>query len=201
MPANKRGRKNAYITKIEPRLLEIAAWCRDGLTDKQMCELLDVSHETFYKHKREQPEFSDALKVNKSIADINVENSLYKRATGFTYEEVTTEEKEDAVSGLTTEIKTKKVTKLVVPDTTAQIFWMKNRMPDKWRDKQETEISGNIGVANVDPEKYLKEKGIPLPGAEDLEDIDEMEEVFEDLEDIDETCDVDDEIDDFGLNE
>lgn len=44
---------------------------------------------------------------------------------------------------------TKKVTKEVVPDTTAQIFWLKNRRPDKWRDKQDIEHSGGLSVRNI----------------------------------------------------
>lgn len=181
MAGNQTGRKNSWYTKIEPRLLEIEAWARDGLTDKQMCQLLGVSPAVFYKYKAQHQEFQDALKRTKELADIEVENSLNKRAKGFTYEEVHVEEKCD-IYGNVIETKTKKIIKTVVPDTTAQIFWLKNRKPDKWRDKHETELSGTVGVSNVDPEKYLKEKGIPLPIADDMEDI--IEDVVDDIGDV-----------------
>ena len=132
----KRGRKNAYVTKIKPRLLEIAAWARDGLIEKDMCKLLGVSVSTFSKHKAEKQELMEALKTNKAIADINVENSLYKRANGYESEEVVQEIKTDA-SGKIIFKHVKKTKKTVAPDTTAQIFWLKNRKRIKWRDRQE----------------------------------------------------------------
>ncbi len=72
----------------------------------------------------------EALKKGKEIVDYEVENALLKRALGYKYDEVTIEEFDDG------SVKTKTVTKEVIPDTTAQIFWLKNRRPDKWRDKQ-----------------------------------------------------------------
>ena len=45
---------------------------------------------------------------------------------------------------------TKVITKQQAPDTTAQIFWLKNRKPQEWRDKQETEISGHIRTDKLD---------------------------------------------------
>lgn len=84
----------------------------------------------------------EALKKGKEVVDIQVENALLKRALGYEFVEVT---KELAETGL---IVTKKVTKQQAPDTTAAIFWLKNRKPNEWRDKKETQISGNIGVRN-----------------------------------------------------
>jgi transposase-like protein len=48
----------------------------------------------------------------------------------------------------TKQVLEKKVTKQVAPDTTAQIFWLKNRKPNEWRDKKETELSGGVDVNN-----------------------------------------------------
>ena len=130
----KRGRKNVYATKIKPRLLEIAAWARDGLIEKDMCKLLGVSVSTFSKHKAENPELMEALKTNKAIADINVENSLYKRAIGYKYKE-TTREIRTGKDGKVLSKYVKEIEKEALPDTTAQIFFLKNRMVGKWRDK------------------------------------------------------------------
>lgn len=164
----KAGRKSYWDTVIKPRLMEIAGWARDGLTDKQIGEILGVSHETFCKYKRLKPEFVEALRVNKTIADLNVENSLYQRANGYTVTEVVEE-----VYGVPTGKKDKDgkpiikyekahrrtVKKEIPPDTTAQIFWLKNRQPDKWRDRRVTEVSGIneepiTVVAKLDEEKY-----------------------------------------------
>ena len=85
--------------------------------------------------KDKYPDISDTLKKGKDVVDRQVENALLKRALGYEYTEVTREYIPE-VGEVTV---TKEVTKQVVPDTTAQIFWLKNRKPDKWRDKQEYE--------------------------------------------------------------
>ena len=82
MPETKRGSKSKYETNVQPRLLEIAAWCRDGLTDKEIAEKLDIGLDSFYRYKKDFSEFSDTLKETKKIADIKVENSLNRNANG-----------------------------------------------------------------------------------------------------------------------
>ena len=130
---------NAYTTKIQPRLEEIKQWCLDGHTDKEIYDALGISAETYYKHKREQPEFSDALKQTKEIADNQVQDSLWKRANGYdTTEEKVTYDGDGCV------IKREKTTKHIPPDPTSCIFWLKNRKPQEWRDKQEVEHSGEV---------------------------------------------------------
>ena len=146
MAENKRGRKSKYETNVQPRLLEIAAWCRDGLTDEEIADKLDISHESFYKYKREFPEFTDTLKETKEIADIKVENSLNKNANGYDYVEQTVVMKKEVIykDGK----KVKEVTyPEVVPiikhkeaETKAQQFWLQNRKPDKWRNQAQFEV-------------------------------------------------------------
>ena len=97
---------------------------------------------------------SDALKQGKAPVDIEVENMLLKRARGFEYEEVTTEIEDIPTGKLDANGNPiyrqrkhiKKTKKMVVPDTTAQIFWLKNRRPDLWRDRHENDV--NIVTAN-----------------------------------------------------
>lgn len=144
----KRGRKSAWDTKIAPRLEQIKGWCRDGCTDQQICELLGISQNTFYRYKNEKSELSEALKVTKEMADLEIENCLFQRAKGYEYEEETIE----GIVGKDGETikKTRKIVKkIMAPDTTAQIFWLKNRQPEKWRDKHEIEHS----TANDEPIK------------------------------------------------
>ena len=122
-----------YQKWLEPDgLLRLEGWARDGLTDEQIAKNIGIARDTLYEWKKRFPVISDALKRGKEVVDILVENALLKRALGYEYDEVTKE------NGVVTKI----VTKQVAPDTTAQIFWLKNRKPDDWRDKQTTEITG-----------------------------------------------------------
>ena len=126
----------------EEGLLKIEGWARDGLTDKQIAEIMGVAYSTFRDWIKRFPALSAPLKRGKEVIDRQVENALLKRALGYEYVETT---KELTDLGLTV---TKQVTKQVAPDTTAQIFWLKNRKPQEWRDKKETEVTGNLNVNN-----------------------------------------------------
>lgn len=130
--------KGKYVDWIEPEgLLKIEGWARDGLVDEQIAQNIGIAASTLYEWKKQYPEISEALKKGKEVVDRQVENSLLKRALGYKYEEIKTEKTNEG----------KKVTvtvKEVVPDTTAQIFWLKNRKPEQWRDKQQIEHSGGI---------------------------------------------------------
>ena len=126
----------------EEGLLKIEGWARDGLTDKQIAENMGVAYSTFRDWIKRFPALSAPLKRGKEVIDRQVENALLKRALGYEYIETT---KELTDLGLTV---TKQVTKQVSPDTTAQIFWLKNRKHKEWRDKKETEVTGNLNVNN-----------------------------------------------------
>lgn len=126
----------------EEGLLKIEGWARDGLTDEQISHNIGIRRETLYSWKNKYSNISNALKRGKEVIDRQVENALLKRALGYSYEETTYEN----IDG---QIKLSKVVKKeVVPDTTAQIFWLKNRKPEEWRDKRETQISGEVNTNN-----------------------------------------------------
>lgn len=108
----------------------IEGWARDGLTDEQIAKNIGISRSTLNEWKKKYSDISDTLKRGKEVIDRQVENSLLKRALGYEYEEVS----EKFEYGVLTERKVTK--KQVVPDTTAQIFWLKNRKPEEWRDKR-----------------------------------------------------------------
>jgi hypothetical protein len=133
------GRPSKYFSNVEPKLLLIEAWARDGLTDEQIAANLEVAYSTFRTYKDDYPALSAALKNGKEVIDIMVENALLKAALGYQYEE--TKETEDGFE---------RSTKTAHPNTTALIFWLKNRKPKEWRDKQELEHNGNVGVKIVD---------------------------------------------------
>ncbi|MFS7400693.1 helix-turn-helix domain-containing protein [Carnobacterium maltaromaticum] len=123
----KKGRKSKYDTHVAPRLQEIEWWCREGLTEIEICKRLDVAESTFNNYKREFSELMESLKKGKEIADYQVEDALYKRAIGYEYEEET---RQLTDLGFTT---TKIVTKHVSPDTGAIALWLKNRKRDSWQ--------------------------------------------------------------------
>lgn len=137
--AGRKGKFEEWLT--EDGLTTVEGWARDGLTDEQIAHNIGIAERTFTDWKDRFPAISAALKKGKAPVDIQVENALLKRALGYDYEEITTEIF-DMPDG-TQRKHIKKVTKMVVPDTTAQIFWLKNRRPDKWRDKVEGAPEGN----------------------------------------------------------
>ena len=108
---------------------------RDGLTDDQIAQKIGIGTSTFYRWQEQFRDFRDALKKGKAPVDIQVENALLKRALGYDYEETITEVEE--LAGGKQKKHIRKVMKHMPPDTTAQIFWLKNRRPDRWRDKVE----------------------------------------------------------------
>lgn len=148
--------KGKYEYWLTPEgLLKLEAWARDGLTDKQIAEMkIGISERTFTNWKKTHSSIFSALKKGKEIIDIQVENSLLKRALGYSYKEVKTEVSDDGQKVITT-------VKEVIPDVTAQIFWLKNRMPDKWRDKKDIEHGGSVNnpFAELSTELLLKLAG------------------------------------------
>lgn len=134
------GRKSGAIEWMtEDGLTKLQGWARDGLTDDQIAHNIGIARNTLYEWRKRFPDIDDALKRGKVVVDIMVENALLKRALGYEYEEVVTEIREEPREGKKPlQIKyIKKITKKALPDTTAQIFWLKNRRPDRWRDKHE----------------------------------------------------------------
>lgn len=173
-----RGKYEYWLTP--EGLLKLESWARDGLTDEQLAERMNITPSTLYEWKKRYSEISESLKRGKEIVDIQVENALLKRALGYAYNEdkyisvpmdlaeydekltqylnlYRFEHPEATDSELmlvreqfpkTKEVLAERKVKEVVPDTTAQIFWLKNRRPDKWRDKQDMELSGEVKSGN-----------------------------------------------------
>ncbi len=109
----------------------------------------EVTREKVFNAKTgEYQDIQDTLKRGKDVIDIQVENALLKRALGYRYTEVTREKVFNAKTGEFELTPTKEVTKEVAPDTTAQIFWLKNRRPEQWRDKRDVSVEGEISTNN-----------------------------------------------------
>lgn len=117
-------------------LIRLEAWARDGLTIEQLANNMQINPRTIYRWKENNESFCRIIKRNKEVADIIVENALYKRAIGYKYKEITREPVKNQDTGEYELKVTKEVTKEVVPDVTAQIYWLKNRKPAEWRDRR-----------------------------------------------------------------
>ena len=134
----------------------IGGWARDGLTKEQIAENMGICRDTLNEWEKKYSAISDVLKKNKEVADRNVENALYNKAIGFTATDrvvstkKTVEYKDGKRVREISEPCVVEVEKYFPPDTTAEIFWLKNRKPDKWRDKQNVELDGESKVMIVD---------------------------------------------------
>ena len=128
--------------------LRAEGYAREGLNDVQIAAKLGISKETFYTYQNQKIDFFDALKRGKAPVDTEVENALLKRALGFTYTETTIEYETKVVTNddtqepeeVSVEVSRKRTIKHALPDTTAQIFWLKNRKPAQWREKKEVDV-------------------------------------------------------------
>lgn len=118
------GRPTRYRAELAE---EAENYALIGFTDVEIAEALEISLRSLDNWKKKHPEFMQAIKRGKQIADGKVAASLYKRATGFM-----------GPDG-----------KYYPPDTTAGIFWQKNRQKTHWRDKHDVEHSGRVDYSNL----------------------------------------------------
>ncbi len=154
------GRPSTFNEKISDIIINLA---KQGKTDSQIADILGVNERTINNWKVSKPEFYQSLKEAKKAADELVEASLFQRAVGYSHPAV----KICAYEGHSWEHKYKEN---YPPDTTAAIFWLKNRQPDQWREKRELEIdqvSVNQNNNRLDPES----EKILLDHAKSLEDF------------------------------
>lgn len=130
-------------------MFQLEAWARNGLTEEQIAHNMGISVKTLFNYKQKYLPILQALKKGKEVVDIQVENALLKRALGYSYTETTSERKLNEETGEYEMVTTKEVVKEVMPDTTAQIFWLKNRKPDAWRDKKDVDVKedNKVGIA------------------------------------------------------
>lgn len=129
------GRPTSYREEYADWALKLT---KLGATDKDMAEAFEVTEQTLNNWKQAHPEFFESIKKGKAIADAEVASKLFHRATGY-------EHPEDDIKSVNGEIVITPTVKHYPPDTTAAIFWLKNRRPDLWRDKVESALTGPGG--------------------------------------------------------
>lgn len=156
MAEKKRNPRNLYRQWMTPEGLEkIKQWALDGLVNEDIAHNMGVSSYTFYEWKKKFPEMDEALSAAKEVADERVVNALYQNAIGFKYKEEVVTNKGDVVE----------VERFSKPNVSAQIFWLKNRRQDEWRDNKNLDVSGSlenevifVGFEDED-DKEVKEHG------------------------------------------
>lgn len=137
------GRKSLYRDEYSNQVLKLSLL---GATDKEIADFFGISEQTVNSWKKRYPEFLESIKKGKQIADSNVASKLYNRAIGYDFEEKHYEiRKPENKDGQVSFIETKRIKKHMPADTTAAIFWLKNRQPDKWRDRKEVDATVNLG--------------------------------------------------------
>ena len=126
-------------------------YCLLGATNDELATFFDVHVSTIYQWKLDHKEFSDALKRGKEMADARVARALFSRATGYSHEDVDIKMYEGEI------IETPTI-KHYPPDATSMIFWLKNRQPDKWREKREVvEVDADDGEITINVRRVGKD--------------------------------------------
>jgi hypothetical protein len=131
----KQGRPTDYRPEYNQQVYRL---CLLGATDKDIAEFFDIAESTLNNWKIAHPSFMESIKKGKIEADIEIVESLHKRAKGYEIQEtVITKEGVNVVE------------KHFPPDPTSMIFWLKNRQPKQWRDKQEIEQNNTHQFKNL----------------------------------------------------
>lgn len=133
------GRPSEYLEEFADIAYKL---CLLGATDAEMADILGFSEVTINNWKEIHEDFNLALKKGKLIADSNVASRLYERALGYEHDAIEIKTITLPLGG-GSEIVEVPVKKYFPPDPTSAIFWLKNRQPGKWRDKQDITIAGD----------------------------------------------------------
>lgn len=129
------GRPSDYKPEFADQAYKLALL---GGTDRELADFFGVSEQTLNTWKKKHPKFLESLKRGKDVANANVASRLYERAMGYSHPAVKIMQSEGTSFEHT-------YTEHYPPDTAAAIFFLKNRRPDLWRDKQQHEHSGPGG--------------------------------------------------------
>lgn len=132
--------KKGRPSKFKPEMVEQAYKLGFlGATDKQIADFYNIAESTLSEWKLRHPEFPEALKRGKQESDARVVKSLYQRALGYKHKALHFSN----YKGCVTETE---YVEHHPPDTTAAIFWLCNRNPEVWRQKQNLELEAGSGV-------------------------------------------------------
>lgn len=122
-------------------LIKVQGWARKGLSNDQIAENIGINRKTLYEWCNKYSNFRDALKKTKEITVYEVEDAMFKAAKGYFVTETKTITNKD---GKVIRIENHK--KWIAPSTTAQIFFLKNKDPENWRERNDISITESNGV-------------------------------------------------------
>lgn len=129
--------------------------CEFGATEMELADFFEVSVMTIRNWAANHRPFFDALKLGKEQADERVKRSLYHKAIGYSFDA----EKIFQYEGEPVKVPYREH---IPPDTTACIFWLKNRRPDLWRDK--IDVNGKHDHRHAHLHVLAQAEGLDLSG-------------------------------------
>ena len=135
-----RGRPSSYKNEYSELVTNYTIL---GATDSQLAEFFEVSETTLNTWKKKHPEFKQALQKGKTLADSDVAKALYDRAIGYISKETRIATHEGKITDIV------KVDKHIQSDVQACIFWLRNRQPELWREKQFIEHSSESSIGDI----------------------------------------------------
>lgn len=145
MKATARQQITKYDTYIKPHLADIEKEVADGKTEMSLAAKYGVSYDTWADYRKKHPEFSEAIKRGNVGLDDAVENALARSAKGYYVEE-----SEEVFDGAGKLIKSKKNRKYIPPSQTAQVFWLKNRRKEDWKDRSVLDVEDGAALPKID---------------------------------------------------
>ena len=150
-----KGKYEYWLTEEGKR--QLREWSIKGLSDAQMCKNMGISKDTYYKWIKRFTELADCLRQSKQVADIEVENALFKSACGYWTEETTVEEIYSVELSKMIPFKRTTKKKFVPANAIAQKFWLINRASEEWKDKREETIQTEDNTFKVTIENSLED--------------------------------------------
>lgn len=153
-----KGRPTKYNSHVEPHLPSVKRWLVQGKTIEEIADLCDVNADSLYVYMSKYDDFSEMIKKGRAAQNDRVVNSLYRKALGYTFDEVTIIEKDGKI------VEKKTIKRHYPASDTAIAIWLNNRLPNEWRQRQVdqtdptgTEVlkdfSASIEKASSDDEK------------------------------------------------
>lgn len=140
----------ARPSKYKPEMIEQGRkLCEAGALDRDLAQVFGISLTTLYEWKQRYPEFAESIRLSKDTADDAVELALFRKATGYSFDS----EKVFQFEGAPVRVA---IVEHVPPSDTAMIFWLKNRRPDQWRDKTETDLNVKGDLASIVAERRAR---------------------------------------------
>ena len=150
LPEEKKPELIIYTRKVEPYLKDILKWRSEGCGVKEVCYLLDIHSDTFYKYLQTYPELKEVWNSGTDLLVDKMETALYKEATGYEYEEEAISKHGDIVT----------VKKFARPSIPASKFALTNLRPKNWKNKVEATEKTTLSGINIQALRELSVKDL-----------------------------------------